>query len=266
MFYCRIILCLCVASSIQCAITSSAVLAQEKPEDPNSDVEEERKLWSKLVELELAGLKDETDKWPITSTFLSQLEAHYAAYVELESSITKEWKTPDGLKPKNPEFIGLMLKSEAFTKWCAEQKLTSDDWIRRIARIRGMIGAKGHRQSYDEAALPIRLEVLTNGPDLGISPEVLRELVRQVEVSLLISPDIIKILDKHEPKWGADELAIRDAYYAELKSFLFNPKANPFKKDDIDRRRADEAKKKEGADPDKPPEDSGKSVKPDNSK
>ncbi|MBX3459030.1 MAG: hypothetical protein KF696_03560 [Planctomycetes bacterium] len=47
-------------------------------------------------------------------------------------------------------------------------------------------------------------------------------------------------------------MAIRDAYHAELESFLFNPKANPFKKEEIDKRRAEEAKAKPEPTPDKP--------------
>lgn len=247
--------------------TATRALAQDAPDDPDADLKSERKFWTGLAEREVSGLSDATDKWPISTVFLGQVESHYTTYLELEGRILKDLETEDGLVPKKPEFISMMLKSDDFTLWSKEKKLTAEDWIRRLCRLRGMIGAKSYRDKYNKDELQKRFDALTNGPvPDGISPQLLKDLARGVEISLLIAPDIIKILDKHEPKWGDDELVIREAYFAELKSYLFNPKANPFNKEAIDKRRAEEAKKKEGEQPNNKPEGKDSSDESDDTK
>lgn len=236
-------------------------LVQDGEKDEfETTVVEWRKVWTRIARLDVTDLANLTDKWPVSESFVDQLELHFAEYLVVENQIlierserlaksnTKEW---DGQGvPKPEDWIAEVRGSNTYKTWCVDNKVDEGAWIRQLVRLRGMLGAKGLRAKFDVATIQKAINELLTTPDLGIPASTVKAIVQEYEVRKVISADVLKVLDDHEPKWTKDELRLHARYGSELESFLRSPNTNPFHKKDVDRRLDEEARKKTAEDKD----------------
>lgn len=226
-----------------------------KDDDPEAEVESKRKFWVEVANRDVADLAKLTDKWPVSVAFLEEMESHFADYIEIENKMRTDFEaklaqdpnaTPQDrfAKPKPEVLISIVLESETYKSWCNDQKLDPEGWIRQLARLRGLLGAKSLREIFDPSRLRKQLDDLLS-TDLGIPPSTQLMLIRTTEVNIRVSPHVLNVLNNHEPKWGEEELKVHTSYARDLNAFLLDPKKSPFKKKDVDRRLEEEAKKKE---------------------
>ncbi|MCC7509101.1 MAG: hypothetical protein IT464_06975 [Planctomycetes bacterium] len=241
------------------AVQVQTACISDDADDPEAKYEEEKALWLGLAERDMTGLKAETDKWKLDQTFLSNLESYFASYSELEAAILEREanrialrKAEQGkgdsnwdgrLKPKPRELIALVLNDDDFNTWTDKHKLSGESWLRQLVRLRGLLAAGAFRTMFDVSALKERADALLQGPIPGIPRETILRWVAEINLRIRIAPDIIALLKTQEPEWNEYEAGMAKQYGNDLRSFLADPKAKPFKKADVDKRIAEEEAK-----------------------
>jgi hypothetical protein len=215
--------------------------------DDDKELREERELQVELAKRLVVGLSEETDDRQLDEDFLELVEHHYEDYYALERNILRPYHAERRLEgekywafmPPPSALIREISGNEKYTAWTERHGIDGEAWVRRIVRLRALLGVMWTRAEFDTEYIRELIEELKNNESEHLPDEIVEAMEAEYNRRLLIAPHVHKILEEHEPDWTNAERALQDKYgpkhgvnarRSALLQFLDDPEYNSFSK------------------------------------